>query len=411
LDSQWLNRAQLLDRQLAQVQKLLEHAYRTTRYYRELFDDCGFHLRDIRSLSDFSQAVPPLTRSIVKERFDDLVSSEWKDKYVVGQTSGSSGTPMRFAHPNPFLAQAASRAQLRDLVGQRSDDRWLRVRATHFGEGEYCRIHKERNLAIYSFYEMPPEGLEELLTLIKEWRPEVISGFVSLLCILADEYEKRGYPSPDVRVIWTGAEKLFDRQRAKLTRVFGGEVFDQYGSEEISDYGVECHEHNGLHLFSNLRLFELDPVIDEQGPTGELLVTDFANYAMPFIRYRNGDVLTIDRSPCSCGRSLPRARVHGRSIDMLRLRDGSLLRATFFEERMEPENVIRFLVHQRTYDRLDVHIVPNTLWTDAYRDDLLSLFKKRTRMPEINILLEDEIDVKIAGKHRLLRSDVSAEVC
>lgn len=251
LDSQWLNEAQLRERQLAQIKKLLEHAYRTTRYYRELFDGCGFQPRDIRSLSDFTQAVPPLTRSIVKERFDDLVSSEWTGKYVVGQTSGSSGTPMRFAHPNPFPAQAASRAQLRDLVGQKEGDRWLRVRATHFGEGEYRRIHKEQNLAIYSFYEMPPEGLEELLKLIAEWRPEVISGFVSLLCILADEYEKRGYPPPGVRVIWTGAEKLFDRQRAKLARVFGGEVFDQYGSEEISDYGVECHEHKGLHLFSH----------------------------------------------------------------------------------------------------------------------------------------------------------------
>lgn len=159
-----------------------------------------------------------------------------------------------------------------------------------------------------------------------------------------------------------------------------------------------------------MRFFELDPLIDERGPTGELLVTDFANYAMPFIRYRNGDVLTIDYSPCPCGRSLPRAAVHGRSIDMLRLRDGSILRATFFEERMEPEKVIRFLVHQRTYDRLDVHIVPNTQWTDVYQDDLLELFKKKTRMPEINIILEDEIDVEIAGKHRLLRSDVSAEM-
>jgi hypothetical protein len=76
---------------------------------------------------------------------------------------------------------------------------------------------------------------------------------------------------------------------------------------------------------------------------------------------------------------------------------------------MEPDKVIRFLVHQRSFDRLDVHIVPNTLWSDAYRDTLLSLFREKTHMPEINILLEDEIDVEIAGKHRLLRSDISAQ--
>jgi phenylacetate-CoA ligase len=360
-------------------------------------------------LEDFAQAVPPLTRSIVKERFEDLVSSEWKDKYVLGQTSGSSGTPMRFAQPTPFVMQNASRAQLAEFIGQRVGERWVRVRATNLGDGQYRRYTKERNVELFSFYEMPPEGLEELLKLIAEWRPEYLSGFVSILCILADEYEKRGYPFPNVRIIRTGAERLFDRQREKLMRVFGGEVFDHYGSEEISDYGVECKEHNGLHLFSNFRLFELDPIIDQEGPTGEVLVTDFANCAMPLIRYRNGDVLTIDRSPCPCGRSLPRATVQGRSIDILRLRDGSLLRATFFEERMVPEKVIRFLVHQRTYDRMDVHIVPNTQWTDAYRDELLEQFRAKTKIPEINFILEDEIDVEIAGKHRLLRSDISAQ--
>ena len=77
---------------------------------------------------------------------------------------------------------------------------------------------------------------------------------------------------------------------------------------------------------------------------------------------------------------------------------------------MDPDKITRFLVHQRTYDRLDVHLVPTALFSDTYRDHLLEQIRERTRMNEVNILLENEIDVKIAGKHRLLRSDVSVRM-
>ena len=35
--------------------------------------------------------------------------------------------------------------------------------------------------------------------------------------------------------------------------------------------------------------------------TGELLVTGFHNYAMPFIRYEVGDMLTFNNDSCKCG--------------------------------------------------------------------------------------------------------------
>ena len=62
------------------------------------------------------------------------------------------------------------------------------------------------------------------------------------------------------------------------------------------------------------------------------------------------------------------------------------------------------------FDRLDVHLVPTALFTDAYREHLVKQIRDQTRIPDIAILVVDEIDVKIAGKHRLLRSDVSAQI-
>ena len=409
LESQWLKEDMLRDLQLFHIRKLLRQAYKTTKYYRELFDSIGLQAKDIRSLYDYSQSIPILERSIVKERFEDLISSEWRDKCIIMQTSGSTGTPMKFVHPTQFPMQRASRAQLKDILGLKGNERTLSLWGAELSGGRYHVFNRERNRAYFSFYSMPPEGFEELLDFIVRWRPEFIFGYVSALYIVAEELEKRGYTSLGTRVIRTHAERLYDFQREKIHQVFGGEVFDHYGSREISDYGVECHEHNGLHLFSNLRLFELEPISGKDSDTGKVLVTDFANYAMPFIRYRNGDVLTIDNTPCRCGRSLPRATIEGRAFDLIRLRDGTLIEATFFEELMDPKQVERFLVHQRTFDRIDVHIVPTASFTDSYRDHLIRNIMDKTKAKDIRILLEKEIDARIANKYRLVRSDIYAQ--
>ena len=75
--------------------------------------------------------------------------------------------------------------------------------------------------------------------------------------------------------------------------------------------GAECERHEGLHLTAEQTLLE---IVDDEGhpvapgTEGNVVVTDLYNYGMPFIRYRIGDVGSLDRSACACGRSLPRIR-------------------------------------------------------------------------------------------------------
>jgi hypothetical protein len=95
---------------------------------------------------------------------------------------------------------------------------------------------------------------------------------------------------------------------------------------------------------------------------------------------------------------------------MIRLRDGTIIDSTFFEKLMDYRQVARFLLHQRTYDRLDVHIVPTALFSDSYRDHLLRELEARTKMVDIRMWLEEELDVELAGKYRLVRSDISAQI-
>src|SRR6266487_5580560 len=113
------------------------------------------------------------------------------------------------------------------------------------------------------------------------------------------------------------------------------------GVENLADSGVDgtrLHGHtttllcvsrvlaqNGLHVNEDHFLVEvIDPSNETPvavGERGELVFTTLTREAMPLLRYRTGDVATLDRSPCVCGRTLVRmSRVLGRVDDMLVIR-------------------------------------------------------------------------------------------
>ena len=62
-----------------------------------------------------------------------------------------------------------------------------------------------------------------------------------------------------------------------------------------------------------------EPVPD--GTDGELVFTTLTKEALPLLRYRTGDLASVTREPCPCGRTFARmSRVVGRTDDMLIIR-------------------------------------------------------------------------------------------
>jgi phenylacetate-CoA ligase len=57
----------------------------------------------------------------------------------------------------------------------------------------------------------------------------------------------------------------------------------------------------------------------QPGELGEVVITDLTNFAMPFIRYANGDLAVAGKADkCGCGRALPRlGTVEGRVTETL----------------------------------------------------------------------------------------------
>ena len=129
-----------------------------------------------------------------------------------------------------------------------------------------------------------------------------------------------------------GAEPWTEQMRDAIERQLGLKAVNVYGLSEIVGPGVsaECIEaRNGAHVQEDHFLVEvIDPVTGDvlgPGQEGELVFTTLTKEALPMLRYRTGDISSLDVTPCSCGRTTLRmARVRGRIDDMLIIRGVNL---------------------------------------------------------------------------------------
>ena len=128
-----------------------------------------------------------------------------------------------------------------------------------------------------------------------------------------------------------GAEPWTEALRASIESALRLRALDIYGLSEVMGPGVssQCLESEGLHVNEDHFLVEVvnsstgERVPD--GETGELVFTTLTKEAMPFLRYRTGDLASLTREPCPCGRTLARmSRVLGRTDDMLVIRGMNL---------------------------------------------------------------------------------------
>ena len=129
-----------------------------------------------------------------------------------------------------------------------------------------------------------------------------------------------------------GAEPWTEGMRERLESELGLTALNVYGLSEIVGPGVsaECPEgRDGLHVQEDHFLVEvIDPDSGERvedGTDGELVFTTLTKEALPLLRYRTGDIASMTRERCVCGRTFARmSAIRGRRDDMLIIRGVNL---------------------------------------------------------------------------------------
>lgn len=316
--------------QLNLLREHLDFAARNAPYYRRSFAEAGIRPDEVRTLSDL-RMLPFIAKGILRERqqaaplLGDLLAVPERDVVYVSASSGSTGVPTL----SPFTAADFDawqdvQARLFHAAGMRADDRYLHALNFSLFVGGPDVIGAQRLGALCVWAGTVPA--ERLLFLMQQLQPTVTWTTPSYAWYLGETARAQGLdPANDLainRIIVAGEPGgSIPATRRAIEALWNAELYDFYGLSDI--FGASagmCRERNGLHFSEDHHLIEvIDPLSAEpvaDGEKGEMVLTTLQKQARPLIRFRTGDIVTIDRSPCACGRTHARIEVQGRADDM-----------------------------------------------------------------------------------------------
>jgi phenylacetate-CoA ligase len=414
---QWLSPEQIAALQWERLKRLLEHCHREVPFYRRRWKELGIVPAEIRNLDDFAQ-LPTLTKSDIRENFDDMKAESCRDGLLYKNTGGSTGEPMRFGYTRESNdRRIAVMWRGYDWAGSRMGRRTLFLwgagvgdvtRAHHWKDRLYNAMFARR---VLNSFHMTETNMAEYADAIDRYRPEIIVAYIDPLVRLAQWLIATGRKIWRPQGIIGAAEALHEFQRKIIEQAFGCAAFNTYGCREFMLIASECEKRNGLHVNADHLVVELckpaDAPTDSQ--TGEVVVTDLFNYGMPFVRYVSGDTATASSSSCECGRGLPMlSRIDGRVLDAIRTADGHILPGEFFIYLLKDvAGVERFQVVQRRLDQLDLSIVRNRHFDDAglayIRREVAKVLGDSV---ELHCHFVDDIPLTPSGKLRVTISEL-----
>ena len=168
------------------------------------------------------------------------------------------------------------------------------------------------------------QPLAEIVQQLNVWQPDLLTGYASMMRILADE-QLAGRLHIHPHMIIPGSEVLTDETRRRIEAAWGHPPFNAYGATEGgAGLAAETSDHSGLYLFEDNVIFE---VVDRQYrpvPPGvygaKVLITTLFSRTQPLIRYELSDSVRLAADPG--GRGWPFARIdgiQGRTEDILHL--------------------------------------------------------------------------------------------
>lgn len=409
--TQYLPEDILREKQWLQLTRFLQYVYANNRFYKRGFDELGLKPWDIKTRDDMKR-IPILTKRKIRENIDLMFSNGYrKEDLLEFRTGGSTGKPLEI-----YITEECS--ELRNACARRHD-RW-----TGWEVGEPVgavwgnpKIPSDLKSKLRNWLLSPTIYLdtmqvneESVIEFGKEWeriKPTLLFGHAHSIFVLAEYVQNLRITSIRPKGIICSSMKLMFHERKKIEEVFNVKVFDRYGCEEVSLIGCECEKHEGMHL--NVEHLFIEFVNEEgelckPGETGNLIVTDFVNRAMPFIRYQIGDVgVPVDRK-CACGRGLPMMEsLMGRVADFLIKSDGTKIAGVSLIENTLTKipGIEQMQIIQEALGIFSIRLVPGPGFIQEKRNALTNYFENLFGTgTTIHLEIVNEIKPERSGKYR-----------
>jgi len=289
------------------------------RHFRQIAQWAREHSPFYRHFHAEGGVPPLLTREILQAHNDELLDG----RAVTGKTSGATSVPVRVHWGAP-----RSRLDLKDNLAYAG---W------YGGVLEHVKIvalsaHEKKD----NSFEVASPVTQQLAFLnerIHRYGARSLISYPTNLVQLAVHLKQSGQTIPELQRLVCMSELFEPSQEACIAEAFpNARIAATYSCTETGMIAGRCpHNPDNYHIMAHklgVEFLNSDGRPCAEGEVGQIVITDYVNRAMPFIRYAIGDLAAPVR--CDCGKiELPAlTRLLGKQRGLLRHPDGHYVFST-----------------------------------------------------------------------------------
>jgi phenylacetate-CoA ligase len=297
----------------SKMEKLLRYVLEHNPHYRELQSLISIDKAEITKFPTISKPLISLqNRNLISDSF---LADYFAGKLVVTSSSGTTGIPTKVywnadGYNLSVIELWRRRIQYYGVFPayKRVDFSLTHTHGEAISEFVYSMNDLNRTLSFSRTTLNNKEHLEMFRVLLEDYQPDWVYIQPAILKRIIDYYnDTKTTPPASIKYIECVGELLPNALKVAAIQLFSAIVVNFYGSEEMGPIAYECPEHN-MHILSDNVYVEcgLDSGISDHG-YGFAIITNLNNYAMPLIRYEQGDMIekrNLD-SNCKCGSHEP----------------------------------------------------------------------------------------------------------
>ena len=204
------------------------------------------------------------------------------------------------------------------------------------------------------------------------------------------------------------AENAYDWQIENIKKAFNTSIFFQYGQSEVCVFGYTVDE---TYVYFCSPFYGLTEVLNSEGvqvkkgEIGEIVATSFYNFALPFIRYRTGDLAVFNGDENGIIRL---GKIIGRTQDFIYTQHNErvALTALIFGQHYHAfRNIRKWQIAQDIPGKVTIKIVKGEGFSHEDKEEIKEKFRSTCDI-ETNFEFVDSIQLTKRGKLKFLVQNI-----
>lgn len=409
------NKDKWLDFQKERLVKILCYAQKHSQYYNRIL---AKRVITNKNAIKLLQSLPLLDKQIIqrigREIYSDEITEHWK---LWLNTGGSTGNPLKFpALYYGLPLEAICQMMLYRKMGYKLGDVIVSVGGNRVSETDLNNNIYWETGGNFPYGKVKFSTLYLNISTIRYYwdklnttKPQYIRGYPSGITDLCKLAQEKQLPMKfQLKGVYLSSENFTQADKEFIGNFFHCPVYGQYGHTESSVFAIQnCKENfylcNPIYGYTEILNSSGNHV--KIGETGEIVVTGFVEYGLPFIRYKTGD-LAIYGGKTEYGETIIKELL-GRSADYIINNNNKkiYLVGFIFGGHLKAFNYIEaWQIRQSQVGRIELYIVRGKGYSDNIEKELIELFTNNNFT--VNVKYVNAIEKTPRGKQKFLIQEI-----